>query len=88
MANANARHILVSTEEACLKLKADIEGGADFAAPSISVFSFWQASSLETRMCLALAVAIIGSCVMVDSKARQTNGFQTALQVNRLRHIA
>ena len=31
MANANARHILVSNEEACQKLKTDIEGGADFA---------------------------------------------------------
>lgn len=30
MASANARHILVSTEEACLKLKQDIENGADF----------------------------------------------------------
>ncbi|PID46640.1 MAG: peptidylprolyl isomerase [Proteobacteria bacterium] len=31
MASANARHILVSTEEQCLKLKQDIENGADFA---------------------------------------------------------
>ncbi len=31
MAKASARHILVPTEEACQKLKADIEGGADFA---------------------------------------------------------
>jgi len=31
MAQANARHILVSTEEACEKLKTEIEGGADFA---------------------------------------------------------
>ncbi len=30
MATANARHILVSTEEECLKLKAEIEAGADF----------------------------------------------------------
>ena len=30
MAAANARHILVSTEEECLKLKAEIEAGADF----------------------------------------------------------
>jgi peptidyl-prolyl cis-trans isomerase C len=32
MASANARHILVSSEEACLKLKKEIEGGADFGA--------------------------------------------------------
>ncbi|CAM3749606.1 peptidylprolyl isomerase [Castellaniella denitrificans] len=32
MTQASARHILVDTEEQCLKLKADIEGGADFAA--------------------------------------------------------
>ncbi|RVU84018.1 peptidylprolyl isomerase [Leucothrix sargassi] len=32
MANANARHILVASEEACLKLKEEIEGGKDFAA--------------------------------------------------------
>ena len=31
MARARARHILVSTEEECEKLKADIAGGADFA---------------------------------------------------------
>ena len=31
MARATARHILVATEEACLNLKAQIEGGADFA---------------------------------------------------------
>jgi peptidyl-prolyl cis-trans isomerase C len=31
MAKARARHILVTTEEECNKLKADIEGGADFA---------------------------------------------------------
>lgn len=31
MAKASARHILVSTEDECNKLKADIEGGADFA---------------------------------------------------------
>lgn len=30
MAEATARHILVSTEEQCLQLKSDIEGGADF----------------------------------------------------------
>jgi peptidyl-prolyl cis-trans isomerase C len=29
---ARARHILVPTEEACLQLKTQIEGGADFAA--------------------------------------------------------
>ena len=29
---AAARHILVKTEAECLKLKQDIEGGADFAA--------------------------------------------------------
>ncbi len=32
MAKASARHILVSTEEECLTLKAQIEGGEDFAA--------------------------------------------------------
>jgi peptidyl-prolyl cis-trans isomerase C len=32
MAKACARHILVSTEEACNDLKTKIEGGADFAA--------------------------------------------------------
>jgi len=32
MARACARHILVSTEEACQKLKEQIEAGADFAA--------------------------------------------------------
>ena len=32
MASANARHILVDSEEACLKLKTEIEGGADFGA--------------------------------------------------------
>ncbi|MGB6240969.1 MAG: peptidylprolyl isomerase [Castellaniella sp.] len=32
MTQASARHILVDTEEQCLKLKADIENGADFAA--------------------------------------------------------
>jgi peptidyl-prolyl cis-trans isomerase C len=31
MPTANARHILVDTEEKCLKLKAEIEAGADFA---------------------------------------------------------
>lgn len=31
MARASARHLLVPDEETCLKLKADIEGGADFA---------------------------------------------------------
>ncbi|MFW7342063.1 peptidylprolyl isomerase [Pollutimonas sp. H1-120] len=31
MAQASARHILVSTEEKCSELKAAIEGGADFA---------------------------------------------------------
>lgn len=31
MARASARHILVADEETCLKLKADIEGGTDFA---------------------------------------------------------
>ena len=31
MASAAARHILVATEEACLDLKTQIEGGADFA---------------------------------------------------------
>jgi len=32
MASAAARHILVSTEEACNDLKKKIDGGADFAA--------------------------------------------------------
>lgn len=32
MAQAEARHILVPSEEACLKLKQQIEGGLDFAA--------------------------------------------------------
>tara|TARA_B100001094_G_C17847719_1_gene631074 strand:- start:209 stop:490 length:282 start_codon:yes stop_codon:yes gene_type:complete len=32
MAKAAARHILVETEEACLDLKKQIEGGSDFAA--------------------------------------------------------
>lgn len=31
MARASARHILVATEAECLKLKADIEAGGDFA---------------------------------------------------------
>jgi peptidyl-prolyl cis-trans isomerase C len=31
MAKATARHLLVATEEECLKLKTAIEGGADFA---------------------------------------------------------
>ena len=32
MASARARHILVSTEEACLNVKKQIEEGTDFAA--------------------------------------------------------
>ena len=31
MASASARHILVDSEEKCLELKNEIEGGADFA---------------------------------------------------------
>ncbi len=31
MASANARHILVKTEEACKDLKTQLEAGADFA---------------------------------------------------------
>ena len=31
MAKAEARHILVPTEEECNNLKTEIEGGADFA---------------------------------------------------------
>ena len=31
MAKASARHILVSTREECERIKAAIEGGADFA---------------------------------------------------------
>ena len=32
MSRACARHILVDSEEQCVQLKKDIEGGADFAA--------------------------------------------------------
>lgn len=32
MARASARHILVDSEEKCLALKQEIEGGKDFAA--------------------------------------------------------
>ena len=32
MAQANARHILVPTEEQCIELKTQIAGGEDFAA--------------------------------------------------------
>jgi len=32
MARAQARHILVNTEEACNELKTEIEDGAEFAA--------------------------------------------------------
>ncbi len=32
MSKASARHILVSTEQQCVDLKTQIEGGADFAA--------------------------------------------------------
>ena len=32
MAKASARHILVNTETECLRLKAEIEAGKDFAA--------------------------------------------------------
>jgi peptidyl-prolyl cis-trans isomerase C len=31
MARATARHILVATEQECLNLKTEIEGGVDFA---------------------------------------------------------
>ncbi len=31
MATASARHILVDSEEKCVELKGEIEGGADFA---------------------------------------------------------
>lgn len=31
MAQASARHILVDTAEECMKLKQEIEGGAEFA---------------------------------------------------------
>ena len=31
MARASARHILVDTQEKCEEIKAEIEGGADFA---------------------------------------------------------
>lgn len=33
---ATARHILVATEAECLKLKADIEAGADFAQVALT----------------------------------------------------
>jgi len=36
MPAATARHILVSTEEECLKLKAEIEAGADFARVALN----------------------------------------------------
>lgn len=36
MAAAHARHILVETESECLKLKAEIESGADFAATALN----------------------------------------------------
>jgi len=32
MPNAHVRHIMVATEEACAKLKAQLEAGEDFAA--------------------------------------------------------
>ncbi len=32
MARASARHILVASEDQCIKLKNEIEGGKDFAA--------------------------------------------------------
>lgn len=32
MSKASARHILVETQEACEKLKAEIENGGDFAS--------------------------------------------------------
>ncbi|MDQ6984251.1 MAG: peptidylprolyl isomerase, partial [Ghiorsea sp.] len=32
MARASARHLLVSTEEKCLEVKAEIENGLDFGA--------------------------------------------------------
>ena len=32
MSQASARHILVDSEEKCLQLKTEIEGGKDFAA--------------------------------------------------------
>ena len=31
MASASARHLLVETEEKCIELKKEIEGGKDFA---------------------------------------------------------
>ena len=31
MAKASARHVLVDSEEKCVELKGEIEGGADFA---------------------------------------------------------
>lgn len=36
MSQANARHILVATEELCQNLKTEIEAGADFAALAAS----------------------------------------------------
>jgi len=44
MPTATARHILVATEEECLKLKAEIEAGADFAQVAL------QHSSCPSRM--------------------------------------
>ena len=46
MANASARHILVSSEEQCLALKQEIENGRDFAdvTKQHSSCPFWAAS--------------------------------------------
>jgi len=44
MPTATARHILVATEADCLKLKAEIEAGADFAEVAL------QNSSCPSRM--------------------------------------
>ena len=44
MTQARARHILVETEEACLDLKNQIEGGADFAELAAQQIS-WPAES-------------------------------------------
>ncbi|AMV72025.1 peptidylprolyl isomerase [Desulfuromonas carbonis] len=44
MPTATARHILVASEADCLKLKAEIEAGADFAEVAL------QNSSCPSRM--------------------------------------
>ena len=50
MANATARHILVSTEDKCNELKAQIEGGADFAEIAKANSSCPSSRSEERRV--------------------------------------